>query len=104
VAADRCGDLELGPDPVCRGDQQRILEAGRLGVEKGPEAAETGQGSGPLGALRQRLDRFDQGRAGFDVDAGGLVALAGYGFVLRLGVLQPRSSRDRRPSQIRKAL
>ena len=64
------GDLELGADAVVGGDQDRVLEAGRLQIEQPAETAEVGIGAGPARRSRQRLDRFDQRVAGIDIDAG----------------------------------
>jgi len=68
------GDLQLGADAVGGGDQQRILEAGGLGVEKGAETAERGVRARARGGAGQGRDGFDQGIAGIDVDARVLVS------------------------------
>ena len=79
VDADRVGDagldrdLELGADAVGAGDQDRVLEAGRLEVEQAAEAAQPAHHAAPVGAPGERLDVLDQGVAGIDVDARFLV-------------------------------
>ena len=62
-------DLDLGADAVGGGDQDRILEAGRLEVEQAAEAADFGIGAGARGGAHHRLDQVDQTVAGVDIDA-----------------------------------
>jgi hypothetical protein len=74
VALHRLGDLELGADPVGRGDEDRIPEPGRLEVEQRAEPAEPGVGSRPRRGARERGDRPDERGGGVGVDACVLVA------------------------------
>ena len=62
-------DLDLGADAVGGGDQDRVLEAGRLEVEQAAEAADLGVGAGPRGGAHHRLDQIDQPVARVDIDA-----------------------------------
>ena len=80
------GDLELGADTVGGGDQDRVLEAGRLQIEQRAEAAEAGLGAGPRRRLGERLDRLDQGVAGIDIDPGIAVILPLDGALARFKV------------------
>ena len=81
------GDLQLGADAVGGGDQQGVAIAGRPGVEEGAEPAKPGLGTAARRGFGERLDRFDQGLAGVDVDARIAIgqAIAGIGFVGRSG-------------------
>jgi len=63
-------DAQLGADAVGRGEQNRIPETRRPGVEDRTEAAECGGRAAAGGRARQGLDRLDQRIAGIDVDAG----------------------------------
>ena len=63
------GQLQLGPDTIGTGDQDRLLVV--LGqLHQGPEAADATHDFRAHGAAREWLDAFDQGIAGVDVDAG----------------------------------
>ena len=62
-------DLDLGADAVGRGDQDGILEAGRLEVEQAAEAADLGIGAGARGGAHHRLDQVDEAVARVDIDA-----------------------------------
>ena len=62
-------DLDLGADAVGGGDQDGILEAGRLEVEQAAESADLGVGAGPRGGAHHRLDQIDQAVARVDIDA-----------------------------------
>jgi hypothetical protein len=73
VPAGGDGELELGADAICGGDEQGIAIAGGLEIEEGAEAAEPGGAAGARGGAGKRLDRLDQGIAGIDVDAGRFV-------------------------------
>jgi hypothetical protein len=79
VAAGGNGDLQLGADPVGRGDQQGVAVAELPQVEEGAEAAEAGGAAAPRRRPGERLDRLDQRVAGIDVDTGLSVGLAVYG-------------------------
>ena len=79
MAAGGDGDLQLGADPVGRGDQQGIAVAELSQVEERAEAAEAGGAAAPRGRPGERLDRLDQRVAGVDVDTGLSVGLAVYG-------------------------
>jgi len=68
------GDLQFRADAVGGGDQQRVLEAGRLGIEESAETAERGVRARARGGARQGCDGFDQGIAGIDIDARVLVS------------------------------
>jgi hypothetical protein len=63
------GQLELGADAVGAGDQHRLAIFLR-DLEQGAEAADAGEHFGAHGALRRRLDAFDEGVAGVDIDTG----------------------------------
>src|SRR3546814_7582088 len=63
-------ELELGTDPVVRGDEQRVAEPRRLQVEEAAEAAEIGVGARPARRTGQRGDGTDQRIAGVDRYAG----------------------------------
>jgi hypothetical protein len=76
MAAGGDREFELGPDPVGGGDQDRVLVARGLEVEQRAEAAEAGIAAGAGGCLGERLDRFDERRPGFDIDAGLAVLVA----------------------------
>jgi len=76
-------DLELGADTIGRGDQQRILEARGLQIKKRTESAKTRSGPGACRGAGQRLDRFDQGGAGIDIDSGVTVILTLYDILAR---------------------
>jgi hypothetical protein len=90
------GDLELGADAVGGRHQDGIAIAGRAQVEAGAEAADGAVGAGPGGGAGQRLDRLDQRVARVDIDAGILVAAAGYGVLDRLGLSGKRIFETRR--------
>ena len=64
------GDLHLGADAVIGGDEDRVLETGRLEIEQAAEAADLRVGAGPPGGAHEGLDRVHHGVAGVDVDAG----------------------------------
>ncbi|MNC90753.1 hypothetical protein D3C83_68930 [compost metagenome] len=64
------GDLQLGADAVGGGDQQRVVIARGLEVEEGPEAAQPAFRARTAGGLGQRLDGFDEGVSGVDIDSG----------------------------------
>ena len=70
VAAELDRQLELGPDAVVGGDQQRIVIARRLQIEEAAESAKLGVGAGPRGRAGERADRLDQRVAGLDRHAG----------------------------------
>jgi hypothetical protein len=53
-------DLELGADPVGRGDEHGIVEPCRARIEQGAEPAQPSHRSRPVGGARQRLDRIHQ--------------------------------------------
>jgi hypothetical protein len=76
-------DLELGADAVGGGDEDRILVARGLQIEKCAEAAETRVAAQPRRRLGERLDRLDQSVSGIDVDAGIAVILPLYGALAR---------------------
>jgi hypothetical protein len=88
-------DLELGADAVGGGDENRILVAGCLEIEESAEAAEACRGAGAGRRPGERLDCFDQGIAGVDVDASSAVILALYGALDRYRLLPPRAPRHR---------
>jgi hypothetical protein len=67
MAAGLDGDLQLGADTVGRGDNQRILETGRLEVEQGPESPQRRLCAGAARRFRQRLDGVHQHLAGVDI-------------------------------------
>src|ERR1700738_3422308 len=64
------GNLDLGADPVIGGDENRIGKTRRLEVKNSAEAADFGIRAGPPCGARERLDLFDQGIAGVDIDTG----------------------------------
>jgi hypothetical protein len=68
--ADQGCDLDLGADPIIGGDEYRIGKTRRLEIENSAEAADFGIRAGPLRGARERLDLFDHGIAGIDIDAG----------------------------------
>jgi hypothetical protein len=68
------GDPQLRSDAVRGGDQERVLEAGGLGIEKGAETAERGVRARTGCGARQRRDGFNQGVSGIDIDARVLVS------------------------------
>ena len=70
------GDFQLGADPIGGRDQDGIVESGGPQVEKTAESAKRAVGAGTRGAFGQRLDRFDQGVTGVDINAGILVGQA----------------------------
>src|SRR6185312_12985808 len=76
VTAGVLRDLQLGADAVRGRNQNRIGEARRLQVEERAETAEARRRAGAGSGARQRLDRFDQGVARVDIDAGRPVVLA----------------------------
>ena len=64
------GDLELGADAVGGGDQQRVLETGRLEVEQPAKAAQVRVRAGAARvAFAAGRDALDQRLAGVDVHA-----------------------------------
>ena len=67
------GESQLGSDSIGRGDQQRVLEPGRLQVEYATEAANRGIGAGACGRPGEWLDFLNQALAGIDVYPGILV-------------------------------
>ncbi len=67
VPPELLGQLELGAHAVGAGDQHRLLVLARQ-VEQRAEAAQATHHLRPEAALDQRLDAFDQGIAGVDVD------------------------------------
>ncbi len=58
--------FQLGPDPVIRGNQQRIVIACRFRIEKSAKAAQFRCRARPRCCFHQRSDRLDQGVAGVD--------------------------------------
>ena len=62
-------NLDLGANAIGRGDQNRILEAGRLQVEQSAETADFGLSAGSRRGADHRLDEIDQAIAGVDIDA-----------------------------------
>src|SRR5262245_29559356 len=62
------GDLDLGPDAVGGGHQDRILEACGLQVEQPAKTAYLGIGAGAGGGADHRLDEVDQPVASIDID------------------------------------
>ena len=74
VAAGLDGDLDLGADPVGRGDQDRIVKARGLEVEQAAESADLGTGAGARGGTHQRLDQIHHAVSGVDIDTGVRVA------------------------------
>ena len=62
-------NLDLGSDAVGGGDQDGILEAGRLEVKQAAESADLGVGPGPGRGAHHRLDQVDQAVARVDIDA-----------------------------------
>ena len=74
VVIDR--QLQLGADAIVRGDQQGVLEPGRLGIEESAESAELGVRPGPGGRAHQRADRLDQRIACRDRDTCAFVGVA----------------------------
>ena len=76
TAAGGLGNQKLGTDAVGGGDEQRVRIPGGLEIEQAAEAAKLGIRAGPLGCRRQRLDGFDEGVAGIDIDTGILVTRA----------------------------
>jgi hypothetical protein len=70
------GNQKLGTDAVGGGDEQRVRIPGGLEIEQAAEAAKLGIRARPLGCRRQRLDGFDEGVAGIDIDAGRFVTRA----------------------------
>jgi hypothetical protein len=69
VAAEVDGELELGPDAVIGGDQQRVAVAGCLEIEEAAEAAKLGACARAGGGFGKRADRLDQRVAGVDLNA-----------------------------------
>jgi hypothetical protein len=63
------GELELGADAVGAGNQHR-LPVFLADFKQGAEAADAGEHAFPHRTLCKRLDGFDQGIAGVDIDAG----------------------------------
>jgi hypothetical protein len=64
------GDLDLGPDPVIGGHQDRIRESCGLQVEQPAKTADLGICPRAARGTHQRLDRVDHGIARIDIDAG----------------------------------
>ena len=62
-------DLDLGPDPVGRGDQNRVLEARGLQIEQSAKTADFGLGAGARRGTNHRLDQIDQAVSRIDIDA-----------------------------------
>ena len=69
VAAAFDGDSELGSDAIGRGQEDRVLEAGGLGVEDGGESAQSSLGAGAGCGNRCRLNQVDKALALVDIDA-----------------------------------
>jgi hypothetical protein len=63
-------DSQLVSDPVIGGDENRIGKTRRLEIENSAEAADFGIRAGPPCCAHERLDLFDHGIAGIDIDAG----------------------------------
>src|SRR5690606_11503176 len=63
------GELELGPDAVGAGNQDRLTELLRQ-LEQGAESADAPHHLRTHGASGKRLDAVDQLIAGFDIDTG----------------------------------
>ena len=61
------GDLQLGADAVIGGNQDRILETGRLQVEQAAEAADLAIGARTARRAHMRLDLFHQKISGVDI-------------------------------------
>ena len=82
IDADRVVDagldrnLQLRPDPIGAGHQDRVDEPRRLQVEQGAEAAETAHDTRSGCRTGKRLDRLDQGVGGVDIHPGGTVGEA----------------------------
>jgi hypothetical protein len=87
VQAGGDGDLQLGADAVGRGDKDRVLEAGGLGVEQGAEATQRGGRSGARRGLGQRTDRLDQRGPCVDIDTGRFISTRLFSWWSRYGVL-----------------
>ena len=64
------GELELGADAVGARNQHGLFVTIHRYFEQRAEAAQAAEHAGALGARDRRLDAFDQGVAGIDVDAG----------------------------------
>lgn len=77
------GELELCPDAIVRGDQERVVEPRRLQVEKAAKSAEISVSSGAAGGARHGGDHPHQRIAGGDIDArlGISIGAAGGAFV-----------------------
>jgi peptidoglycan/xylan/chitin deacetylase (PgdA/CDA1 family) len=94
VAVQLEGQLQLGADAVGAGDQHRLPVFLR-DLEEGAEAADAGHHLGAQGASGERLDAFDEGIAGIDVDAG--IAIGKWGgqgdirFVIKLRFAQEQA-------------
>jgi hypothetical protein len=74
------GELQLGADAVGTRHQHRFAIA--LGhLEQGTEAADARQHAVAQGGTGERLDAFDQGVAGVDVDTGVAIGESGCGAV-----------------------
>ena len=63
------GQAQFGADAVGSRDQHRAFPASRGQLHQGAKATHAGQYLGPMGALYQRLDAFDQFVSGVDIDA-----------------------------------
>ena len=70
VNAGRRGNFDLGADSIVGGDENRIGKTRRLEIENSAEAADFGIRAGPPCGAHERLDLFDHGIAGIDIDAG----------------------------------
>ncbi len=62
--------LELSPDAVDRGDEERLGIASRFPVEEAAEAAKLGAGARPRRGTRERPDGFHQRISGVDRHSG----------------------------------
>ena len=67
------GQLQLGPDAICRGDEDRVAEPGALQVEHGAKPAQPIHHARSRGGGGGGLDPLDKRIAGVDIDAGVLV-------------------------------
>ena len=70
-------ELQLGADAVVGGDEQRVVEPGRLQVEEAAESAEVGVGAGATRRTGERSNGTDQRIAGVDRDTGLRISIGG---------------------------
>ncbi len=72
------GDLELGPDPVCGRDQNRVAVLSALEIKEGAETADAGQQPGAGGLKGNGTDTAHQPIGSGNIHSGSLVGCSSF--------------------------